>query len=57
MEFKMIIKPDGTVHTEVINRGSEHCHEIHRVTNAIAGREISDEQIGPDCDRVEEITN
>jgi len=57
MEFKVIIKPDGQLITEVMNRGSEHCHEIHRVTNAIAGREISDEQIGPDCDRVEEINS
>jgi hypothetical protein len=55
MEFKVTIKPDGKLITEVINRGSEHCTEIHRVTNAIAGRELSDEQIGPDCDRVEEV--
>lgn len=55
MEFKFIIKPDGKVETEVINRGEEHCSEIHRVTNAIAGRTLSDEQIGPECDTVEEV--
>lgn len=57
MEFKVIIKTDGQVTTEVINRGAEHCTEIHRVTNAISGRELSNEQIGPDCDRVEEINS
>jgi hypothetical protein len=57
MEFKMIIWPDGKIDTEVINRGAEHCHEIHTFTNALPGRELSDEQIGPDCDRVEEVNS
>lgn len=54
MKFDMIIQPDGNVVTEVIDRQDSICSNIKRVTNAV-GRETSDEHIGPECDRVEEI--
>ena len=55
MEFKLVIKPDGKIVTEVVDRQGEDCRSIHKVTDAMQGRELSDERIGPDCDRVEEI--
>jgi hypothetical protein len=55
MEFKLIVKPDGKIVTEVVDRQGEDCRLIHRVSDAIQGRDVSDERIGPDCDRVEEI--
>lgn len=54
MEFTVIIKKDGQVVTEVTNRGSHLCSEVYKVTNAV-GRQLSDEEIGPECDKVEEI--
>ncbi len=53
MKSKMTIKKDGTVVTEVISRGSHLCSEIYKVTNAI-GRQVSDEETGPECDSVHE---
>lgn len=55
MEFDLRIKKDGTMVTEVLNRGTvEHCSNIRQVTSAL-GVEIQDEVIGPECDKVEEI--
>ena len=47
MKFKAIIKKDGTIVTEVLDRGSHLCSEIYKVTNAL-GKQRSDEEIGPD---------
>jgi len=54
MKFKVVIKKDGTVVTEVTDRGQHLCSEIYQVTNSV-GRQISDEEIGPECDSVNEI--
>jgi len=54
MRVKFIIKKDGTVVTEVVDRGEHLCSNVYKVTNSL-GRQVSDEQIGPECDRVEEI--
>jgi len=54
MKFKVRIKKDGTLVTEVKDRGNVECHTIKQVTNAL-GREVNDEVTGPDCDKVEEI--
>lgn len=54
MEYEAIIEKDGRIITEVIDRGAQQCASIKQLTNAL-GREISDEQIGPECDKVEEI--
>lgn len=56
MEFKAIIKKSGEVVTEVIDRQEHLCSEIYKVTNAM-GRQVSDEETGPECDRVEEINS
>lgn len=55
MEFKAIIKQDGTVVTEVLDRGSHLCSEVYRVTNAV-GKQLSDEETGPDCEPVIETS-
>lgn len=54
MKFTIRIRKDGTLVTEVKDRGSVECSTIKQVTNAL-GREVSDVQTGPDCDKVEEI--
>jgi hypothetical protein len=54
MQFDVFIKKDGTVVTEVVDRGEHLCSNIYKVTNSV-GRQESDEHIGPECDKVEEI--
>lgn len=54
MKFDMVILPNGNVVTEVIDRQDSICSNIKRVTNAV-GQELSDEHLGDDCDKVEEI--
>lgn len=54
MKFEVIIKEDGTMVTEVLDRQDAICSNIKKVTNAV-GRELSDEHIGPECDKVEEV--
>lgn len=54
MKVKFIIKKNGEVVTEVVDRGEHLCSNVYKVTNSL-GRQLSDEQIGPECDRVEEI--
>lgn len=48
MEFKAIIQKDGNVVTEVIDQGQHLCSRIYEITNAV-GRQLSDEEIGPEC--------
>jgi hypothetical protein len=54
MAFDVFIKQDGTVVTEVVDRGEHLCSNIYKVTNSV-GTQLSDENIGPECDKVEEI--
>jgi hypothetical protein len=56
MRFKATIKNDGQVVTEVLERGEHLCTEVYKVTNAV-GRQMSDEETGPEGDRVEEINS
>ena len=53
MKYEVFILPDGKVVTQVVDRGSHLCSSIYKVTNAI-GRQLSDEEIGPECDTVHE---
>jgi hypothetical protein len=55
MKFKAMIQTDGKVVTEVLDRGSHLCTEVYKVTNAV-GKQLSDEEIGPECDTVTEIS-
>jgi hypothetical protein len=54
MKVKFIIKKSGEVVTEVVDRGEHLCSNVYKVTNSL-GKQLSDENIGPECDRVEEI--
>ncbi len=54
MKMEVYIMPDGKVITQVTDRGQHLCSEVYKVTNAV-GRQISDEEIGPECDTVHEI--
>lgn len=56
MRIKVTFTPKGEVITEVQERSGAVCSEVLKVTNAV-GHQINDEQIGPECDRVEEIQN
>ena len=56
MKFKWIVKADGKVVTEVIDREGQLCSDMLKVTQNL-GTMISDEHTGPECDRVEEIQN
>ncbi len=49
MRIKAVIDKEGKVVTEVLERGQHLCTEVYKVTNAV-GRQISDEEIGPECD-------
>lgn len=48
-------KAAGTVVTEVIDRQQHLCSTVYNVTNAV-GRQLSDEEIGPECDSQIETT-
>lgn len=54
MEFTATIKKNGILVTEVTNREDTICSNIKRITNSV-GTEISDEHIGPECDKVSEV--
>jgi len=54
MKMEVFIYEDGTVVTQVMDRGSHLCSEVYRVTNAV-GKQLSDEEIGPECDSVHEV--
>lgn len=54
MRFKVVVSPDGKTMTEVLDRGEHLCSTIYKVTNAV-GRQVSDEQIGPEGDEVHEV--
>ena len=53
MKAEVFIFPDGKVVTQVLNTGSHLCSEVYKVTNAV-GKQLSDEEIGPDCATVTE---
>jgi hypothetical protein len=53
MKYYIDVHPDGKQVVTVTDRGQRECGEIKQLTNML-GREISDEQIGPERDRQEE---
>jgi hypothetical protein len=54
MDFTAIINKDGTIITEVVDRGEHLCSDVLKITSAV-GRQISDVEIGPEGDKVHEI--
>lgn len=55
MKFKATIDKEGRVVTEVLDRGSHLCSSIYKVTNSV-GAQLSDDEIGPECDTVQEFS-
>ncbi len=55
MKFKAIIKKNGEIVTEVLDPENHLCREVYKVTESV-GRQISDEEIGPDCNTVTEVS-
>jgi hypothetical protein len=54
MKCKVTISKDGKVVTEVIDRGQHLCSTVYKVTQML-GKQLSDEEIGPECDTQTEI--
>jgi len=53
MKYRIIIKKDGKMVTEVLERQGQECRNINRVTSGL-GTFISDEETGPEGDTVHE---
>jgi hypothetical protein len=54
MKVRAIIHLDGTVVNEVVDREQHLCTKVYTVTDGL-GRQISDEEIGPECDTANEF--
>lgn len=55
MKGRTIIKRDGTIINEVIDREGGDCKEILKITERL-GTQTGEEITGPDCDTVQETT-
>ena len=53
-KWECIIKKNGEVVTSVLERGNTECSRVKQFTDGV-GREVSDEQTGPECDDVHEV--
>lgn len=53
MRGRTIIKKDGTVITEVLDREGQDCKEVYKLTERI-GQQRDEEVTGPDGDTVHE---
>jgi hypothetical protein len=53
MKIQHDIYPDGSLQTEVIERGTQDCRLAVTLAEKLGNIE-SDERTGPDCDRQEE---
>jgi hypothetical protein len=56
MKGRTIIKKDGTVITEVLDRQGGDCKEVYKITERL-GTQTGEEITGPDCDTVHETTH
>jgi hypothetical protein len=55
IKFQAVIRKDGKVITEVLNRTEGSlCSQVYKVTNRL-GKQVSDEHIGPEFDTVNNI--
>lgn len=55
MRGRTIIKRDGTLVTEVIDREGSDCKQVYRLTEHL-GPQTGEEVTGPDCDTTHEIS-
>lgn len=55
IKFQAVIRKDGKVITEVLDRtNGSLCSEVYKVTQRL-GKQLSDEHIGPEGDTVNEV--
>lgn len=54
MLVRVLIKPDGTVVNEVVDRQNHLCSTVYQMTRSL-GPQLSDEDIGPECDTAMEV--
>lgn len=54
-KWECILQGDGQIVSTVIDRGESECVKVRQQFTSHLGREISDEQIGPECDDVHEV--
>ena len=54
MRFEVFIGLDGKVETHVLERGGQVCSAIRVLTNSLGGRQLNDEETGPEGDTVQE---
>jgi hypothetical protein len=55
MRGRTIIKKNGEVIVEVLERGGQDCREVYKLTQHI-GTQKNEEVTGPDCDTAHETT-
>jgi len=53
MRGRTLIKEDGTVIVEVLDREGQDCREVYKLTERI-GKQREEEVTGPDCDTIHE---
>jgi hypothetical protein len=54
MKFKATIRKDGKIVTEVLDQGGLLGSSVYRVANSVR-KQLSDAEIGPECDLVEDV--
>lgn len=56
MKGRTIIKKNGEIVTEVLDREGQDCKEVYKLTEHLGSR-TGEEVTGPDCDTAIETTN
>lgn len=54
MLIRVLIKADGTIVNEVVDRQNHLCSTVYQVTRSL-GKQLSDEDTGPECDTAQEV--
>ncbi len=55
MKARTIIRKDGTIETEVLDREGQDCKDVYKLTQHM-GSQYHEEITGPDCDTAHETT-
>jgi hypothetical protein len=54
MKIKATIKKDGTVVNQVVDRQEHLCSKVYQVTRRL-GKQLSDDEIGPECENTRTV--
>ncbi len=55
MEYEVIVRKNGEIVVQVLDRKEHLCSSIYQLT-ALLGKTVSDEEIGPECDEGFQLT-